>query len=162
MTNPGRPWLAYDARVFRDLAGLIARVDDYYDVAPGAWRDHASLSPCMSDFLDTQGVVAKHAEMRANSASRASFRKRFFQWLDAFRALKFIHFATRQAYPRQPLEQACLSLMEWHGLGGALPATACAESLLDYFRNRDRALHTVQGSLLQRVKAIVEPTVLDS
>ncbi len=143
ISNPDRPWLAYDARVFRDLAELIARVDGYYDVPPGAWRDHASLSRCMGDFLDTQDIVARHAEIRANSASRERFRKRFFQWLDAFRVLKFVHYATRHAYPRRPLEQACMSLLRWRGLRDGLSGATRADELLRYFRHRDRTAESL-------------------
>ena len=138
VSNPQRPWLTYDARVFGDLAELVSSIDGYYDVPGGAWREQASLSRCMSDFLNAQQIVAKHAEIRANSATRESFKKRFFQWFDAFRALKFVHYATRCAYPRQPLVAACLTLLERNGLRGELPRGADTEELLLYFRNRDR------------------------
>lgn len=146
VSNPRRPWLTYDARVFHDLAELVSRVDGYYDVPRGAWRGQASLSRCMGDFLLAQGIVSKHAEIRANSASRRSFRKRFFQWFDAFRALKFIHYASRRAYPRQPLVPACVNLLERQGLRGELPRGAGAEALLLYFRDRDRRTRGLVGA----------------
>ena len=92
----------------------------------------------MNDFLLAHGMLEKHAEIRANCASRESFAKRFFQWFDGLRALKFIHPATRHAYPRQPLEQACLTLLDWQERGRDLRADASAEELLQYFRGRDR------------------------
>ena len=131
-------WTTYDARVFRDLADLVGAVDSYYEMAPGAWQVQAPLSDAMREFLLAQRVVDKHAEILGNCASRESFRKRFFQWFDGFRALKFIHHATGHAYPRQSLEQACLALLDWQGLGGEFGAAASAEELLLYFRDRDR------------------------
>ncbi len=134
----GRPWETYDARVFRDLAGLVTDVDACYEMPAGRWQTRTSLSDCMNDFLLAHGMLEKHAEIRANCASRESFAKRFFQWFDGFRALKFIHHATRHAYPRQPLEQACLTLLDWQESGRELRADASAEELLLYFRGRDR------------------------
>ncbi|TFH49060.1 MAG: glycosyltransferase [Lysobacterales bacterium] len=137
--NTGRePWKSYDARVFRDLAALVCAVDDYYELAPGAWRASMPLSDCMQAFLLDQGMLEKHAEIRRNCACRRSFRKRFFQWFDGFRALKFIHYATADTYPRQPLEQACRTLLAWQGAVEE-PDTADARSLLMVFRNRDRS-----------------------
>ena len=131
-------WTSYDPRVFRDLAALVAGVGSYYEMAPCGWQTQASLSDCMREYLLASGVVDKHAEIRANCANRESFRKRFFRWFDGFRALKFIHHATRHAYPRQALEQACLTLLDWQELRGEFGAGAKAEELLLYFRDRDR------------------------
>ncbi len=135
-------WTSYDPRVFRDLAALVAGVDSYYEMAPRGWRTQTSLSDCMSEYLLASGIADRHAEIRANCANRGSFRKRFFQWFDGFRALKFIHHATRHAYPRQPLEQACLTLLAWQGLGSELRADSSAEQLLVFFRDRDRRAHS--------------------
>ncbi len=144
-------WTSYDPRVFRDLAALVAGVYRYYEMAPGGWQTQASLSDCMREYLLANGIVGKHAEIRANCANRGSFRKRFFQWFDGFRALKFIHYATRHAYPRQPLEQACLTLLDWQALRGAFGAATSAEQLLLYFRDRDRGRSCCDEKLWARV-----------
>jgi hypothetical protein len=137
VANPGQDWDAYDPRVFRDLAALVAGIDSYYEMAPGQWQMPAALSAGMSEFLIANNIFEKHAEIRANCVSPKSFRKRFFRWFDGFRALKFIHHASEHAYPRQPLEQACKTLLDWQGQGGDLRG-ADAEELLLYFRDRDR------------------------
>jgi hypothetical protein len=137
LQNGDQIWESYDPRVFRDLAALVAGVDGCYEMAPDQWLNRAPLSDSMREFLLANGVVEKHTEIRSNCATRESFRKRFFQWFDGFRALKFIHHATRYAYPRQPLEQACATLLDWQGSGGEL-RSASAEELLLYFRRCDR------------------------
>jgi hypothetical protein len=135
--KPPEDWTTYDPRVFRDLAVLIAGIDSYYEVAPGDWQAPTALSHSMSEFLTANRFIEKHAEIRANCATRGSFRKRFFQWFDGFRALKFIHHASQHAYSRQPLEQACVTLLDWQGRGDDIGAGG-AEELLLYFRDRDR------------------------
>ena len=132
---------AYDPRVFRDLAALVAGIDDYYQMAPEEWQTGSWLSDSMKEYLMANRVMEKHDEIRANCASREAFRKRFFQWFDGFRALKFIHHATDHAYPRANLELACLTLLDWQGLRAGLDGelgAGDAEKLLLYFRHRDR------------------------
>jgi hypothetical protein len=138
LAEPRGPWMAYAPEVFRDLAGLGERVDGLYDVSPGDPRALAGLAQSMIAFLTECDFAARHVEMRANSASRAAFRKRFFRWFDGFRALKFIHHGSEHRYPRVPLEQACLTLLRWQGCAGELSAAAGCVDLLRYLRRRDR------------------------
>ena len=138
LTDAGRAWLTYDPRVFRELAELVEAVDGYYEVPPGEWREQPALSQCLGSFLLSHGIVDRHAEIRSNCASRASFRKRFFHWFDAFRALKFIHYASADAYPRQPLEHACSTLLVWSGLQTSVDSGLAARDLLQLLRDHDR------------------------
>lgn len=133
--HPGPP-LAYDPRVFRDLRALLGRLEAWADLPAGAWRPDPELPETVGAFLAANGMVERHAEMRRHAASPASFRKRFFHWFDALRALKFVHHATRTRYPRRPLEDACATLLRW---GGAADAPAAgARALLVHLRDRDR------------------------
>lgn len=138
MKKDREPWKTYDPRVFRDLAALVSGVERFYEAAPGEWQKRIPLSDSMREFLLAQGIMEKQVEILANCSNRESFRKRFFQWFDGFRALKFIHHATHHAYPRQPLEQACRTLLAWQGLGSELRAAGAKELLL-YLRDRDRS-----------------------
>jgi len=139
MNEARGPWKSYDARVFRDLAALVSGLDALY-AAPGAWRDEIPLSETMTEFLIEHGIAEKLLEIQANCASLRSFRKRFFQWFDALRVLKFIHHASRHAYPRQELECACRKLLRWQGAADELQSASARELLL-YFRDRDRSRH---------------------
>jgi hypothetical protein len=138
LARPRQSWLTYDPRVFRELAALVAEIDRFYTMRPGEWRGSASLPACMGAFLLEHDIAARHAEIRANCASPRTFKKRFFQWFDAFRALKFVHFASQRAYPRQPLEHACATLLEWRGMRHAVGARAGALSMLQFLRAEDR------------------------
>ena len=146
LTKTRQPWLTYDPLVFRDLAELVASIDAFYDIPPRAWQWRTSLSDCMNHFLSTQHIGEKHAEIRANSASRESFRKRFFQWFDAFRALKFIHYATHNDYPRQPLEHACTTLLRWRELVVPSDSAPSACEMLKMLREQDRGHSAVLDS----------------
>jgi hypothetical protein len=151
LANPDEPWLTYNPLVFRDLAELVEDIDDYYDIPPGALLDNSSLSDAMKAFLVARGVDGKHEEIVSHSASRASFRKRFFQWFNGFMALKFIHHATESAYPRLPLEEACVTLLEWRGRSLSGVDRPDARALLCTMRDLDRSA----GSLLDTGQAVV-------
>jgi hypothetical protein len=138
LADPGSPWLTYNPLVFRDLGELVARVDDYYDIPADGWRAHAPLSDVMERFLDSRRVVSKHAQIRTHSASPATFRKRFFQWFDGFMTLKFVHYASDNAYPRVPLEEACVDLLRWCGSVISAEKRPSATELLYAMREADR------------------------
>ncbi len=149
LVDSQRPWPVYDPRVFGEIGALVAAVDGYYAMPPGEWRGRESLPACIGDFLLEHGIDARHAEIRANCASAETFRKRFFQWFDAFRALKFIHYASERVYPRQPIERACSALLAWRGLGNGLGVRRDALSMLRVLRAHDRNAGAVLDS--QRV-----------
>jgi hypothetical protein len=92
----------------------------------------------MERFLDSRRVVSKHAQIRTHSASPATFRKRFFQWFDGFMTLKFVHYASDNAYPRVPLEEACVDLLRWCGSVISAEKRPSATELLYAMREADR------------------------
>lgn len=55
------------------------------------------------DFLKSIDFDKALADIRKNSTTLASFKKRFFQWFDAFKILKAVHFFRDQGYDNQPV-----------------------------------------------------------
>ena len=53
-------------------------------------------------------------------------------------ALKFIHYATENAYSRLPLEEACVMLLEWRGRTLSDARRPSARVLLEAMRELDR------------------------
>lgn len=104
---------AYSPRVFRDLARFMASVPAFHGV--DADRDGLvdGLSDSVAGFLKECRFPAKLTELKDNTASEASFRKRFFQWFNGFRALKYVHYATRHYHPKEPVVQAAQTLLTW-------------------------------------------------
>ncbi|MEO5340501.1 MAG: glycosyltransferase [Magnetococcus sp. MYC-9] len=122
-----------DPQLFHHLGQLFMRLEPLYH---GEWQATlAGLPPPLQDFLNKQLWEARTEEMRANTGSLPAFRKRFFQGFNAFQILKYIHFATEQGCPKQPIAQATADLLT--AMGVTLPAVAC-ESLLECYRRLDR------------------------
>lgn len=136
----GEPeFLAYDARVYRRLAELIGRIDEW-------WLDRdgdplARLPAETRDFLSAEGFIEALDGMRANATALASFRGRFFAWLSPFRALKLVHHLTRVTHPKRPVRETAAALAGWMGPGSRrAPVIASGvEAWLEWFRELDRA-----------------------
>ncbi|MEW6302615.1 MAG: glycosyltransferase [Verrucomicrobiota bacterium] len=95
----------------------------------------ASMPETIAAFLESQAFLPKLAEIRANTSNLHSFHKRFFHWFDAFRAMKFIHFARDRYYgPAEIVAESSrlLTLLNHHR------EAATARELLTVYRALDR------------------------
>ena len=93
----------YNPESFLLLKELFDRLDSLYLLPPRGLPDAlqgfmAKLAPEMEAFLEQNDFVSALEEIRDNSASLPSFRKRFWRWFNAFRIMKFLHFAREQGY----------------------------------------------------------------
>jgi len=70
----------------------------------------------VQEYLQTLGFAEKVAEINGNSSSLPSFRKRFFQFFDAFIILRFLNMAHQQHYLKQDLSEAIRQLKERSGI----------------------------------------------
>lgn len=137
--NSEGDYLVYAPAVFRDLRELFTRLDPLYTQDPkdSAWL--SGIPAVLGEYLMTQGFRERLHEMQNHVASVATFRKRFFQWFNAFRVLKFIHWATANRYPKEPVLTAAIQLLAWRGLlKGDAGAVYDSKTLLLHFRRMDR------------------------
>jgi len=103
--------LTYNFEAFLDLKELVERVDILFRVSPENYISFISSMPDpVQEYLQTLGFVEKVAEINGNSSSLSSFRKRFFQYFDAFIILRFLNLAHREHYPKQDLSEAIRQL----------------------------------------------------
>jgi len=107
-TRQTYPWPA-----FGDLKQLVDQVP------PLATRRGFSeeaftklLSAPLRDFLLGHSLSDVVAEIRRNTSTAAAFQKRFFRWFDAFRTLKFIHYARDTAYGSQDVVEGARALWQ--------------------------------------------------
>ena len=113
ISTQGNTLLTYAPEPFRMLAGLFDGMEILYS---GVCLDHyiKARPGVLLAFLEKQGFGEALVEIRRNSASPGSFRKRFWRWFNMFRIMKFLHFARKNGYPDIPVEQAaCEFLALW-------------------------------------------------
>lgn len=116
LDNPGE-YLTYQPIVFKDLKGLFQLIPEFYDGSEESMRSLlAKLSPILQEYLAGQSVEAKVREIKGNSTSYSSFRKRFWFWFNGFQAMKFIHFARDHEYPNISILKAVNQFLDWQGV----------------------------------------------
>ena len=123
------PMETYAPAVFQDLRDFCRAAPDWDTDTRLAMPER--FSPALRAFLDHSNFPAALAEIRANVAGSATFRKRLFRWFNAFRFMKFAQFASRHYYPKWPVTTAAREMAASEIPGDVM-------DLLEHFRRLDR------------------------
>ncbi len=108
----GRSFKTYPLEAFLDLKQLIERAPALYRGGKaGDSEVLAGLPRPVREFLAEQKFAAILAEIQRNTSSEAAFRKRFFRWLDGFRAMRFLHYARDRFYGAGAVDEQSASLL---------------------------------------------------
>ena len=70
----------------------------------------SELSQTFIDFLEAQNFESKIEELKKHTAGYEAFRKRFFQWFNAFMILKYLNFAHEKKYAKQDITHSLKQL----------------------------------------------------
>lgn len=111
MAGDSRLKFTYCFRSFLDLRDFFLQVPAFCGQKPGRVEE-LGVSVPLQRFLDEDRFLDALTGIRANSSSPASFEKRFFQYFNAFKILKYQNFCHPQFYDYQDLNQAVADLKE--------------------------------------------------
>lgn len=101
----GHPLTTYHPNTFDDLKIMLSDVEQLYTLSEiNAWQK--DLPKSVQYFLEQENFATKWKEFKANTSNTKTFQKRFFQWFDAFKAMKYVHFVRDRFYPNLPVEDA--------------------------------------------------------
>jgi hypothetical protein len=113
MNNAEDLTLTYNIAAFIDLKSLFDRIDSLFLINRDNYVQFISELPVsVQEYIQTLDFKGKLDEINKNSSSLGSFRKRFFQFFDAFLILRFLNFAHEKHYNRQKLSDAILQLQD--------------------------------------------------
>ncbi|MEM9324153.1 MAG: hypothetical protein AAGA85_00795 [Bacteroidota bacterium] len=128
----------YDPKSLEVLGNVFANRERWYKEPWGR------LHPMVDEFHRENGFEEGMRKAIANSKDLLGFERRFFEWWDAFRVLKFMHFCRDQYLPEVPLSEGLLWLNDrlWH-----LPTDDQVVSVrqLQRIRDWDRAYRAENG-----------------
>lgn len=135
-------WMTYHFDAFRDLSALFGRVPLLYSSSRETTREiYHNLPLPLTEFLTLAEFSEIMDECRTNSATEASFSKRFFRWFNVFRVIKFLNAAHETFYQKKEISEAVPDLMKYDGSHpSGQPLTA--GELLFLFRTADRSGYT--------------------
>ena len=109
ISNRMNDFETYPLDSFQMLKPLFEKVESYFENDPPLDNFH----PVLNDFLKANYFRQALEQMRKNSSSPATFKKRFFAWFDAFRVLKFLNFTIEQKQlPQKPVTQEARKLLK--------------------------------------------------
>jgi glycosyltransferase involved in cell wall biosynthesis len=121
-------YLTYHYQIFEDLKVFMNQVDSYFQVDEKGLKELIlDLPRSISGFLVSLNFEKKLKEIQGQSTNLQSFRKRFFQWFDGFRVLKYVHFVRDSFYPNISTSTAVDWLFGKYGEG---PPTELKEKLI--------------------------------
>ena len=85
--------------------------------AVGNWfTQDANFHPMLIAFLGLEELENRLDEIKRQSSSEERFVKRFFQWFNAFKTLKFIHFLRDHYFKNGELEKEVVLLLDELGV----------------------------------------------
>lgn len=129
----GFSWKTYNPQSFELLRPFIKRVPLFYE----GGIDFEDLDSRVKGFLESIETQDKIEKIKVNSKSLPSFEKSFFQFFDAFKLMKYLHFM-RDVHGIQdvPLQEAT----NWYALNvlNREPFEDLMKALC-FFRERDRS-----------------------
>lgn len=126
-----------------DIQGFIYLKDFFDDVMllfdadmNTAKRIIANLHEGLQKFLVENEWIEKISEIKNNTASKDTFRKRFFNWFNMFRIVKYMNFIHSQQYLNKiRVGKAAADLLEIKGIP-AVTGNVC--ELLNMYRDMER------------------------
>jgi hypothetical protein len=114
LINKHEDYLSYDIAGFTHLKDLFDKVLLFYSAGADKYGElYAGLHDSLRDFLDMNDWKNKLSEIRSNTSTPDSFRKRFFNWFNMFRVVKYLNFLHSESYTEKiPVGLAAALLLE--------------------------------------------------
>ncbi len=129
--NDGQSFNAFNLQSFTDLKTLNEKVVHFFS------GEYETILPALpvsvQHFFQRRNAAAKIHEIRNNTSSATTFRKRFYQWFNRLMVLQFFHFCRDHFYDDLPLEEAARELI-YLQYGQKIEANKMAA--LYFFRSR--------------------------
>jgi hypothetical protein len=111
--SENKEFLTYNFDVFLELKAFLSMVDKLYNIEDFELESMLNNLPqCISEFLKANDIKGSLKEINSNSSNIKTFTKRFYNWFDAFRVLKFLNFAHENDFEKQELLKGSDKLFE--------------------------------------------------
>ncbi len=127
---------SYNHLIFSDLLLLNKSINSSKDLRSVVLDLNTAQWPdSISKFLQTIDFELNIERIFNNSGSIEAFKSNFYNWFDAFKVLKFVHFARDNYYQNTPIFEGAYALLSSKGIK---PKSTTKELLIQY-RNIDKA-----------------------
>lgn len=110
--SPGRQFLTYNFNAFEELGSFFREARNLYKAThKESERFYGYLPSGLRSFISEKEWGGKIEEINANTAGNTAFIKRFHEWFNMFRIVKYLNHVHNIKFERQPVpESACILL----------------------------------------------------
>ncbi len=106
----------YNPQVFDDLSIFFSLAEELFDLEADAFESWTyNLNGPLRSFLLNSDFEEEWINLRRNCKSKNAFLGRFYHTFNAFRVIKYIHYAHEHFYARSDLFDAAIKLLEDKG-----------------------------------------------
>jgi hypothetical protein len=131
-----KQYMTYNPLAFRDLSIFFKMTEKFFEYKPERLSEFFSEFPeSLKIFLGEQEWLSRISEIKNNTYGAASFRKRFFEWFNMFKIVKYLNFSHLSFYEKIPVCKAAEELLIYKKTD---PADAKAMGYLYYYRNLEK------------------------
>lgn len=100
----------YDFNIFKVLKEFVLEIENMYKTDTYKIKQEVLLS-----FFEEDTISIVISEIKANTTNYDSFKKRFFNYFDAFKVLKLIHYVRDKSVPNKEIKGEVCTLL--HNIG---------------------------------------------
>ncbi len=126
LNSEQKNYTTYAIQSFLDLKQLVNQLDDLY-------HKESVLPLSISAYFNTISFNENLKKIKQNSTSLIHFKQLFFNWFNAFKVLKFVHFAREHYYPDEEVFKTANELLIL-----LVKTKVQKEELLWFYREIDR------------------------
>lgn len=135
----GENWKAYNPLAFIHLQRFFSQIPALWSQpATQASYLHANSAPAIQQFISLNELLQAISEIQKNTASQAGFVKRFFQWFNHFKIIRFLNESHPEFYQYLPVFQASAHLLTLNDIPEQPNSVLSA---LQIYRDIDRHIH---------------------
>jgi len=107
--NADSQFMTYNPAAFKDLRTLFDMTDLLYDYQD---NNYNLLPDSVKLYIDKNEWELKINEIRENSANVAAFKKRFFNWFNMFKIVRFLNTAHQKLFAKIAVVQAAADFLQ--------------------------------------------------
>jgi hypothetical protein len=128
--------LTYNIKAFKELGMLFKLVDTLFACSVEELASqYRALPKGLRSFIDENDWTKKTAEINSNTSGLLSFRKRFFEWFNMFKIVKYLNNVHTEYFEKKPVDVAASELLKERGV---MLESSEPLDLLQYFRKLEK------------------------
>ena len=104
MENP--EYFTYDFKAFIELKNLFGLTEKLYNTSHNTWvKEFSGLNECLKLFITEQEWINKLTELNGNTSNLDAFGKRFYNWFNMFKIVKYLNFSHINYFEKKEIVQ---------------------------------------------------------